>query len=154
MTDHDSSSSESVPQTLHDRAVLIDTGAFLALVDSDDCDHESASRCLTQIASRRLPLFVALPTLYETHRRLLFDHGIAVAQNWLTEILDGSLNLIRPEEADEREAVELIDRYEDLRLTLTDAVNMAVMTRRGVAKCFSFDDHFLQAGFLRVPPLP
>lgn len=108
--------------------------------------------CLQAIASHRLSLFVTLPTVYEAHRRFLFDLGPRRAARLIEEIHDGSVNLIRTVEADEMEARRLLQRYQALDLTLTDAVNMAVMVRLGIAVAFSFDRHYLQAGFVRIPP--
>jgi predicted nucleic acid-binding protein len=70
----------------------------------------------------------------------------------LDQVLDGSLNLARTAIEDEQEARRLIGRYAALQLTLTDSANMALMIRLGIAVVFSFARHFLQAGFIRIPP--
>jgi predicted nucleic acid-binding protein len=129
----------------------MDTGAFLALARSSDPNHKDAKQCLDRIAALRLPLFVSLPTIYEAHRRFLFDLGAPAASRFLAKVFDGSTNIVRTTSEDETEAQRLTSRYPDL--TLTDAVNMAVMVRLEIGACFSFDWHFLQVGFLRVPPL-
>lgn len=137
---------------LYAKAVLIDTGALLALADSRDNHHLAASECLKSIAEHRLPVFVSIPTIYGSHRRILFDLGQQIATRFLDQIYDGSLNIERTVNEDEQEARVLIKKYAALKLTLTDAANMAVMTRLGIAVVFSFDRHFLQAGFIRIPP--
>jgi len=137
---------------LYAKAVLIDTGALLALADSKDIHHLSASDCLKSIAEHRLPVFISIPTIYESQRRILFDLGQQVATQFLDQIYDGSLNIERTVNEDEQEARALIKKYTALKLTLTDAANMAVMMRLGIAMVFSFDRHFLQAGFIRIPP--
>jgi predicted nucleic acid-binding protein len=78
------------------------------------------------------------------------DLGPVAAARFLEEIYDGSIPIVRTVDADEVEARRLIRMYPDL--TLTDASSMAVMARLGIAVCFSFDRHFLQAGFIRIPP--
>jgi len=93
-----------------------------------------------------------LPVIYEAYKRLLFDMGWAEARRFLKSILSGQYNVVRTIEEDEKTADVLIERYKALNLTLTDATSMALMTRLGIAKSFSFDQHFLQAGFIRVPP--
>jgi len=128
----------------------MDTGAFLAISRKKDANHEAAVACLASIAAKRLPVFVSLPTIYETHRRFLFDLGVVAATRFLDKIFDGSINVVRTTADDEVEARKLIATYQDL--TFTDAVNMSVMIRLQIGACFSFDKHFLQAGFLRIPP--
>ena len=141
-----------VGRTLYSHAVLVDTGAFLALADVKDKNHKDAVECLKKIAEYRLPLFVPLPIIYESHKRFLFDLGQLAAKRFLNSIYDGSLNIVRTIEEDERQANILLERYKDLKLTLTDASSMALMLRLGIAASFSFDRHFLQAGFIRIPP--
>lgn len=141
-----------VPRTLFGKSVLLDTGAFIALARGADTNHSAAEECLKAIDAKRLPLFVATPTIYETHRRFLYDMGRTVASTFLVRVNDGSVNIVRTTVEDEAEARILITRYYALNLTLTDAVNMAVMLRLKIAACFSFDIHFLQAGFVRIPP--
>lgn len=147
-----SGSSLPIGKSLYSRAILIDTGALLALADPGDSNRQQAIACLNAIKNHRLPVFVSLPTIYESHRRLLFDLGYIVAVRFLQEIHDGSVNILRTVEPDEQEGIRLIRRYEALRITMTDAVNMAVMIRFGIAVSFSFDRHYLQAGFIRIPP--
>jgi predicted nucleic acid-binding protein len=147
-----SGSALPIGKSLYSRAILIDTGALLALANPGDSNRQQAITCLNTIKDYRLPVFVSLPTIYESHRRFLFDLGYIVAARFLQEIHDGSVNILRTVEEDEQEAIRLIRRYEALGLTMTDAVNMAVMTRLGIAVSFSFDRHYLQAGFIRIPP--
>lgn len=141
-----------VGRTLYSTAILIDTGIFLALANSHENNHPAAVECLQAIAKHRLPVFVSLPTIYESHRRVLFDFGQRAGSKFLQNIFDGSIGIVRSVNDDEEQARRLIGRYADLNLTLTDAANMAIMARLGIAVAFSFDRHFLQAGFVRIPP--
>lgn len=141
-----------VGRSLYSRAILLDTGAFLALANPRDNNHKPAVDCLEAIARQRLPVVVSLPVIYESYRRFLFDLGPQAAKRFIQEIYDGSVNIIRTSEDDELEARRLLERYGNLKLTLTDAANMAIMIRFGIAVSFSFDHHYLQAGFIRIPP--
>ena len=132
-----------VAGTLYARAVLLDTGAFLALADPQDVDHAIAEGCLSRIAELRLPAVVTVPTVYESHRRLLHSIGEMQGRRFLERVFDGSVNIVRTTGDDEQQAISLIDRYKSLELTLTDAANMAVMTRLQIGAVFSFDRHFL-----------
>lgn len=140
-----------IGRTLYARAVFLDTGAFLALANTSEGErHTLAVECLKQVLAHRLPFLTSLPVIYEAHRRLLFDIGSEMAREFLDRIFDGSIQIVRALEPDETKGRELIATYPDL--TLTDAVSMAIMLRIGVAVCFGFDRHFLQAGFYRIPP--
>jgi predicted nucleic acid-binding protein len=144
---------QSIGKSIYSRAVVIDTGALLALANSADIHHTEGDECLGAIAELRLPLYLSVPTIYETHRRMLFDLGQVAANRFLESVYDGTINILRTEDQDEQAGRALMDRHAALKLTLTDAVNMAIMSRVGIGAAFSFDRHFLQAGFIRVPPL-
>jgi predicted nucleic acid-binding protein len=135
-------------KSLFAKAILIDTCVLLALANSRDNYHLTASECLQTISKYHFPIYISIPTIYESHRRILFDLGQSAAQRFLNQIYDGSLNIERTVDEDERQARFLIEKYAALKLTLTDAANMSVMLRLGIATAFSFDRHFLQAGFI------
>src|SRR5437773_11112116 len=98
----------------------MDTGAFLALVNAQDANHQYARECSQAIAKQRLPLFVSVPTIYESHRRILFDFGQQKAMRFLREIYDGSITIVRTTVEDDEEARRLIEMYQALDLTLSD----------------------------------
>jgi predicted nucleic acid-binding protein len=131
---------------------MMDTGGFLTLANNHDPVYDEARRCLEQVAAHRLPVFVTVPIIHETQRRLLYDFNRRVAAIFLQRIYDGSVNIIKPNDDDDSKAREIIERHHWLDLTLTDAVNMAVMNRLGILACFSFDQHYPQVGFLNIPP--
>ena len=141
----------SIGQSLYAKAVIIDTGALIALANSRDSNHSEASKCLKLIAKNHFPLYISIPTIYESQRRILFDLGQIASNFFLNRVYDGSLNIERTMDEDEQQARTLINKYDALELTLTDAVNMSVMMRLGIATAFSFDRHYLQAGFIRIP---
>lgn len=133
---------------------MVDTSGFVALLDLRDANHLPAVELLRETRDLGLPFLTTVPTIHETHRRLLYSPAAAQAEIFLDAVLDGSITVIRTEPADDERAIALIRRYAAVNLTLTDAVTMAVMERMGVACVFSFDDDFFLAGFIRVPPLP
>jgi predicted nucleic acid-binding protein len=140
-------------RSIYSKAILIDTSALLALKIPKDKYYSLATNCLSEIAKKHVPIYISIPTIYESQRRILFDLGPRAAECFLDQIYDGTINIERTIPEDEQQSRKLISRYKSLNLTLTDAVNMAVMTRLGIATAFSFDKHFCQAGFIQVPPL-
>ena len=144
---------QPIGQSIYAKALLVDTGALLAIANTRDTHHLDAKECLERIALLRLPLYLSLPTIYETQRRILFDMGQMQARKFLDSAYDGSVNILRTEASDEQDARIILERHASLKLTLTDAVNMSIMARFGIGAAFSFDRHFLLAGFIQVPPM-
>lgn len=142
-----------VPRSIYERAVLFDTCALEAITDPRDQYHETASNCLFEFRRLAYPFYVTTLTIAETHRRLLYKPylGILSALRFLESVYDGSINIIRPLEEDELQAMEYIRRFKGQKLTVTDTISMAVMKRLGLRKVFSFDWHFTLLGFQVVP---
>ena len=83
----------------------MDTGAFLALADSADPQHESAQMCIGRMVELRLPAIVTIPTVYESHRRLLHSLGASQARRFLDGVYDGTANIVSTTPNDEQDAI-------------------------------------------------
>lgn len=145
-----------VPRSVYERAVLFDTSALEAVADPRDKYHEKAEQCLLQLKVSGYPFYITTLTIAETHRRLLYKRhlGNLPALFFLEGVYDGSMNIVRPIKKDELQAIEYIKQFQDQSITLTDAINMAVMNRLGLRQVFSFDWHFTLLGFQIVPTYP
>ena len=141
-----------VSDTIYKYSVLVDTGPLYALADSADGRHLDARECLRKISTYRLPLYVTTLTIAECHRLILYQLGIQRGLNFLNNVYDGSINIIRLDTDDEDEARGMLQKYQDQSISFTDAGSLAAMKRLGIIKAFSFDWHFDILGFYRIPP--
>jgi predicted nucleic acid-binding protein len=125
----------------------------MALASSADTHHNVSVECIALIREKNQHRYVSIPTVYETHRRLRYDFGYRPASRFLQDVYDGSINILLPSSDDEAYAKNLIEKYQSIRLSFTDAVNMAIMIRTGIARAFTFDSHYTVVGLLCIPPL-
>ncbi len=51
----------------------------------------------------------------------------------------------------ERKAYEILERYADHPFSFVDATSFALMRQQRMQHAFTFDTHFVTAGFLRIP---
>jgi len=51
----------------------------------------------------------------------------------------------------EEAAESILRQYQDQDFSYTDAVSFAVMKQNGITEAFSFDKHFVTAGFTLIP---
>lgn len=144
---------QRVPRDFFERAILIDCSALYAMQDQRDAHHGDAVTCLTQVQVSGFPVFLSTGTIYETHRLTLFKLGVGVALRFLESVYDGSVNIERIREEDERDARQLLRRFSDQEISYADAINFAIMKRMGIRKAFAFDWHYRLLGFVTVPPL-
>jgi len=138
-----------VPGTFYERAVMMDTSAYLGLRE----DHQDVILCSYSISATRLPKYVSSTVVAETHRRLLYDHGRKAALDFLRDLYANDTTIVRPERYDEEEAIRILRKYQDLHLTLCDALTFALMLRLGIKRAFTLDcNHFWAIGFTVIPP--
>jgi len=57
------------------------------------------------------------------------------------------LEIIRVDERLELQAVRLFEKYADQNISFTDCVSFAIMRQNNIVDTFSFDKHFIYAGF-------
>ena len=138
--------------TIFEKSVFVDTGAFLALVKETDTFHRDAVTCANVIQERNIPTFVSNVTIIETHKRFLFEMGYSKALDFLNEIYSGAINILRVAEENEIEAKTIIEKFSDQKFSFADAVNFSIMKQHGIGKAFTFDAHYSTFGFEKIPP--
>lgn len=120
--------------------VLVDTAVIYALADRRDGAHEAARELLKHLLEERAPLLVSLPTVYEAHRLILYRLGIGAGIRFLTGYRQ-LYNLVWPTEGQHGQAIQLLQRFEDQKISLTDAVN-AVIAQEAKGSVATFDHHY------------
>lgn len=141
-----------VPRCIFERAVLIDTSALYALVDTEDNNHLQAVDCLDRIAQFHFPIWTTNFTLVECHHRILQRLGIRAGLLFLENIYDGGVTIERALGIDEQQARNYLQRFSDQNISYIDGISFAVMKRLGIGKAFAFDWHFRLLGFVTMPP--
>ena len=142
----------SLSLSLQQRRALVDSSAYLALIDEDDENHQAAVAILGQLISGRFRQFTANYMLAEAHALILSTLGNQKANEFLRSILAGNTVVVRANPRGEVMAREILFRYTDKNFSYNDAISFAVMTRLGISLAFSFDDDFRQYGLIVLTP--
>lgn len=140
----------SIPNTIFERSILIDSSALFALAYKNDQYHLQAKELLTHAQKEKFPLYITNVVIIETFRLILHKLGRFNAHLFLeTMIKDvdaGVLRLERMSESDENNAQSIIFKHKDHNITLTDSVNFCIMFRMGIYKMFGFDSDCFVVG--------
>lgn len=133
-------------------AVFLDTGSVLALELSNDQNHRAASTHWLNLR-KRLPPLVTTSYVFDEVVTYFNSRGhhakaVEVGNRLLTS---PSVQLIQVDEELFREGWRYFQQYQDKDYSLTDCISFVVMKRRKKEAAFAFDQHFVQAGFKRVP---
>lgn len=137
------------------RRIFVDTGAWDALADSRDPNHESALQFRDEIAGQ-CSLITTDYVLDELYTLLLMNVGYPQCVNFKRQlgalIEEGVLVVEWVSPAIAAEAWEVFERFNtDKRWSFTDCTSYAVMKRHNIDEAFAFDHHFVQMGFIRRP---
>ncbi len=106
--------------------IVADTGAIIALIDSDDAHHEVLRRAFEAEPDRWVLPWAILPEVdYIVESRL----GAATARAFRSDLALGLFTVEWNGAADLKRAKQLDEQYADLALGLVDAIVMAVAER-------------------------
>jgi len=122
-----------------------DTGAFLSLFHGNDQHHREAL-VLWPLVER--PVLTSNLVLAELAKLLSHRMGYPFAIACIADIYDSPRFRILPStRADEIASLDWMRKFADQGVSFTDCVSFALMTRYRIRTAFSFDRHFLLAGF-------
>ena len=131
------------------RPIIIDTVIIYALADRADQAHDAATALVEELRRANRPFLILLPTLYETHRLILYRLGIRAGRSFLANYAS-VYNLYAPTLEQLERARGMIERFDDQKLTLTDATN-AVVALDLTAPVATFDHHYRLMGVEVTP---
>lgn len=116
------------------RAVLVDAGPLVALLDRSDAHHGEVVATLRKIQDSLLSVW---PVLVEAMYLLSFSWQ---AQKSLWEIFEtGTVQLLPLEEEDIAPIKNLMEKYRDLPMDLADAALVRVAEREGLRRVLTLD---------------
>lgn len=132
--------------------LFLDTSYIVALELLDDQNHAAAARHWRQLVAAPLTLvttsyvFDEIVTFFNRHGL----HGKAV-QVGSSLLHSPSVRLVHVDEALFYEGWAFLRQHGDKAYSLTDCISFVVMERHSIRTAFTFDRHFIQAGFATEP---
>lgn len=132
-------------------ATLVDTAAWIALVNTRDELHDRANQTMSELRRNN----VALVT---TEFVLLEVANAFCAPAWrgkVIKLIDGlrslpNLQIIEADSSLLAEGWRLFCSRLDKEWSLTDCISLAIMQNEQIKEAFTSDHHFEQAGFVKL----
>ena len=112
---------------------LVDTGALLALMDTDDRWH---SRCSTAFETLRLPMLTSEAVLTELFY-LLGRHAREIGPTW--RYLRSVVSVLPLSDEDLPELQALMEQYQDRPMDFADATLVRLARRESLSTVFTID---------------
>jgi predicted nucleic acid-binding protein len=132
------------------RQVLVDTGAWYALADRQDANHEAAVAIQSVIVAQRPRLFTTNFIIDETYTLLRTRLTQSAAVRFLDYLRASTVAIVRISTTDESAAEDLLRRFIDKRFSYTDATSFVVIEKLGIATAFTFDRNFTEYGGVTI----
>jgi predicted nucleic acid-binding protein len=131
--------------------ILLDTSGLVALFDARDGRHREARTSWARVqASAELLVMtdlVVVETVTVLRRRAGFSPAARAAERLLSPDVAEIIFVDRP--LLER-AIDLLARYREHDLSVTDCASFALMRERRISRAFAFDTDFRRVGFATV----
>ena len=116
------------------RSMLLDTGAFVALLDRSESQH---MRCLEFYRDFRGDVFTTEPVLTET--LYLLSPSVKAQRTCLEFILNGGATLVPQSASSLTRAAVLIEKYHDIPMDFADATLVVLGEEAGIDEIFTLD---------------
>lgn len=131
-------------------SVFVDTSAIFAVLDADDQNHERARQAWVDMVSQETWLvctnYVLIETFALVQRRLGMDAVKVLEEDMLPMV---SVEWV--DEGTHQAGVAALLIAARRQLSLVDCVSFTTMRRLGINEVFTFDRHFAEQGFERIP---
>jgi uncharacterized protein len=130
--------------------IFIDTSAFYALLDRDDENHRKAKNAWVDLLKNENTLITSNYVLVETFALLQHRLGIEAVRGFQNDILP-LVNIEFVISELHRSGVSALLSASRRNLSLVDCVSFEMMRTLEIKTAFTFDPHFKEQGFNRLP---
>lgn len=128
--------------------VFVDSAAWIAIFDKHDQYHGPALRIRHELLDRGVPLvttgLIMSESLTHIARRVDYSYAAKVGEMIYQS---GAVAVVPVNRAQENHALQLMRKWADKKVSFCDCVSFAWLYESGNQAVFSFDKHFLYAGF-------
>jgi predicted nucleic acid-binding protein len=131
-------------------SVYVDTSSFLAVLDADDENHETAKKIWTDLLESREGIVCNSYVLVETYALMQHRLGMAAVRAFHEDVFP-VLRLEWIDDSLHQQAANALLTANRRNLSLVDCASFTTMRRLGIKKAFAFDKHFSDLGFTCQP---
>lgn len=135
--------------------VFVDTSAWIAYLGSDQPKHIKIKNLIKQFIKDGVVLCTSNDVVDETTTRFIYDTNIKITQRFISLIKDSIAknNLVQlwVDEQVQAEAFEVLIKFAEHKLSLTDATSIVLMKRFNIDSIISLDSDFRKVGIKTLP---
>lgn len=131
--------------------VFVDTMGWFSLLDTRDAWHAQAKASMSALKESRTPLLTTDYVIDETATLLKMRNATHAIHGLFAMLNDSRALTLTPITMDRfEEACVFFLKHLDHGYSFTDATSFVVMRELRLIEAFTHDEHFTEAGFVRV----
>lgn len=135
--------------------VFIDTSAWISYSLSKQPKHSTIENLLKQLIKDGAMICTSNDVIDETATRLIYDTNIKIVNKFINLIKNSSktnsLVQLWVDEQIQTEAFEIVEKYAEHKLSLTDATTIALVNKFSIESVISLDSDFVKVGINTLP---
>lgn len=124
----------------------MDTSGLYALLVATDVFHGRAREAFSTLRREDARLVTTSYVLVEAYALIQRRVGLGAVEA-LRRAFAPLLDVVWVDASTHENALDELDRLSDVAVSLVDAVSFIVMRERAIQRAFTFDAHFVEAGF-------
>lgn len=134
-------------------SLFLDTSYLIAVEIADDQEHEAGLAHWRKLLKSSPPRIVTTSFIFTEVITLLNSRGLHSKSVELGKKLlsSRSIDLVHVDHELFHEGWVYFQKHKDKRYSLTDCISFVLMKRLGIEQALTFDKHFVQAGFVKLP---
>jgi predicted nucleic acid-binding protein len=121
------------------KKVYIAKSGFYALIDRAHPKHEHAAAFFRYFGLENYTLYTDVLTIVNTYDKIYSSISPSLAKDFLRTVFLGDINIIYPDESDNKAALKTLVNYQSTELTFDQALMAILANRRGISQIFTFD---------------
>ena len=137
------------------RRLFADSSFWYALTAKADANHERSALLARGIQAEGALILTSELVIAETQRLIMHRFGADAGRRYLRQILlqeeRGFIRVLTISTATIHHALDLMEKFADHDLSLTDACSAVLMHDHRIEQVASYDRHFRLLGFATLP---
>lgn len=137
------------------RTVFIDTSAWISYILSRQPRHSTIKNLIKQFVKNNTVIYTSNDVIDETTTRLIYDTNSKIVERFVNFITDGakrgSILQLWVDEEIQGQAFELVQKFSEHRLSLTDATTVSLAKKFNIEAILTLDSDFTK---IKAPVFP
>lgn len=135
--------------------IFVDTSAWISYLGSDQPKHINIKNLIKQLINGGVILCTSNDVIDETTTRFIYDTNIKITEQFINliknSIAKNNLVQLWVDEQVQAEAFEIVVKFAEHKLSLTDATTVVLMKRFNIDSIISLDSDFKKVGIRTLP---